>query len=146
MPAELDALGLTVAVKQMVRDFEKYANIKVEMDIGVLDKIKNPTAQICLFRIFQEALNNIVKHSQAKRAIISATLNGDAPFIRIEDDGIGFNLKEKKSIKIDSKGMGLSTMALRCRMFGAKLYIDNKKAGGGLLSIRIYNPDLMEIV
>ena len=146
MPAELDALGLSVAVKQMVRDFEKYAKIQVKMDISALGKIKNPNAQICLFRIFQEALNNISKHSQAKQVIISALRKETALFIRIEDDGIGFKMKEQRVAKANSKRMGLSTMALRCRMFGAKLSIENKRDKGGILKIYMPNLDLLNLL
>jgi signal transduction histidine kinase len=55
----------TAATRQMIREHSTYAKVQVEVDIDLLDQIKDSKVQICLFRIFQEALTNIHKHAQA---------------------------------------------------------------------------------
>lgn len=140
-PAALDALGLTIAAKQMIREFSVYSKVQVEMDIDLLDQIKDPMVQVCLFRIFQEALTNIHKHAQATRVLVAASREGKTIRIRIQDNGIGFDAQKKFDRTTGSKGMGLSALALRCRMIGAELAIDSEAGKGSRLTIFLPCPN-----
>jgi signal transduction histidine kinase len=141
-PAALDALGLTAATRQMIREHSSCAKIQVETDINLLDLIKDPMAQVCLFRIFQEALTNIHKHARATWVLIIADRKGEGIRIRIQDNGIGFDTRKQSERCDGQKAMGLSAMALRCRMIGAHLSIDSEPGKGTRLTVCLPGPDL----
>ncbi len=134
-PAALDALGLSAAAKQMFREFSTYAKVQVEADIDVLDQIKDPMTQVCLFRIFQEALTNVHKHAQATWALVMASREGETLRIRIEDNGIGFDAQKQFYHAHGVMGMGLSALSLRCRMIGAELSIDSQTGKGVRMTV-----------
>lgn len=91
--------------------------------------------QLIIFRIAQEALNNIIKHSHARN--ISMNLNYENEFLNftIEDDGDGFNISENE-LKLQ-KGTGLGNMYHRANVIGAGLKIDSVKGRGTLLQLTI---------
>jgi PAS domain S-box-containing protein len=135
-PAALETLGLAAATRQMAREFSATTGIQLEMNLDALAPIQNAVTQVCLFRIFQEALTNIHKHAEATWALIAADRDGPDIRIRIQDNGKGFNPREP-SPKAPNKrgGMGLSAMQLRCRMIGADLSIKSEAGTGTCLSI-----------
>ncbi|BBO86065.1 hypothetical protein DSCO28_66310 [Desulfosarcina ovata subsp. sediminis] len=140
-PATLEALGLTVAIRQTITEFSAYTAIPVDTDIDLLDRIRDPKHQICLFRIFQEALLNVYKHARATR--IWVTVRSDEKRLRIElrDNGTGFDVSKQSTRTGDPKGMGLSTLALRCRMIAARLSINSRPGKGTRLTITLPLPD-----
>ncbi len=135
--AELDVLGLSAAVRQALSEFSNGAGIQVEIDVVRLDGIRSPNAKVCLFRILQEALTNIIKHAQATR--VSVFADEDDPYlrIRISDNGVGFDPEIYRNGNHTRRGMGLSAMALRCRMIGATLSIDSETGKGTRLIVRM---------
>lgn len=138
-PAVLDALGLAVAVKQMIREFSTYTKIQVEAHIDLLDRIKETTAQTCLYRIFQEALTNIHKHAQATWVLMQVSRQGENIQIKIKDNGIGFDVQ--KTTGSGRKGLGLQALALRCRMIGADFSIKSEAGRGTGMTICLSCPD-----
>jgi PAS domain S-box-containing protein len=140
-PATLDVFGLTVATRQMAQEFAAAANLKIEMKIESLDQVKDSKVQICLFRIFQEALTNVHKHAHASWVMMAARREGDTIHIRIKDNGTGFDAQKQYYQENGQMGMGLSAMALRCRMIGATLSIDSKSGKGTRLAICVPCPN-----
>ena len=140
-PAALDALGLTVATRQMLKEYVATTNIKIEMEIESLDQVEDSKLQICLFRIFQEALANILKHAQASWVLMAARREGNTIHIRIEDNGTGFDVQKQFYRANCRMGMGLSAMQLRCRMIGADLSINSEEGKGTRLAIRVPCPN-----
>jgi PAS domain S-box-containing protein len=134
-PAALDALGLVVATGQMIREFSSLSGIQVEANITALQAVKDPMVQLSLFRIFQEALNNIQKHAQATWVLIAATHGGRKMRITIRDNGKGFETTAPPDQTPQAKGLGLSTMALRCRMMGGQLDIQSTLGRGTQVSV-----------
>jgi PAS domain S-box-containing protein len=142
-PAALEALGLSVATNQLSREFAATTGIQVETDIDSLELIQNPKTQVCLFRIFQEALMNIHKHAKATWACIAVVRDGNNICIRIQDNGIGFNTRELFRKTFDNcRGMGLPAMKLRCSMIGADLSISSEVDKGTCLDIYLPCPNL----
>ena len=139
-PAALETLGLRAACRQMIREYSTCAKVHVEADIDLLDQIKEPMTQTCLFRIFQEVLTNVHKHAQATWVVLAANRSGDTLRIRIEDNGIGFDAQTQFYRANGRTGMGLSAMALRCRMIGADLSVDSEAGRGCRLVIRVPCP------
>ena len=83
------------------------------------------------FRIIQEQLNNIVKHAAAKTAFIRLSSFSDATVLEIEDDGKGFDLSKVK------KGVGLTNIKNRARLFAGTVAIISKPGNGCLLKVTI---------
>ena len=139
-PAALETLGLSAAARQMIREYSTYAKVPVEAEIDLLDQIEDPMTQTCLFRIFQEALSNVHKHAQATWVVFDASRDGDAIRIRIEDNGMGFDAQNQFHRASGQMGMGLSALALRCRMIGADLSVCSEAGKGCRLVIRVPCP------
>ena len=134
-PSALEALGLVPATRQMIREFSTQDKVHVEKRIDLLDQIDDPTAQVCLYRIFQEALTNIHKHAEATWVLFTVRRDAETIHITIRDNGLGFDDRKKTDWNDDRKGMGLQAMELRCRMIGADLTIDSQPGKGTRLTI-----------
>ena len=141
-PAALETLGLTAATRQMIREYTTYATVQVEADIDLLDQIKDPMTRVCLFRIFQEALTNVHKHAQATWVVLAVSREGGTLRIRIEDNGIGFDAQKLFYRANCHMGMGMSALALRCRMIGAELSLDSEAGKGTRWVISLPHPNL----
>ncbi len=143
-PAALETLGLTAATRQMIREYSTYADVQVEADIDLLDRIEDPKTRVCLFRIFQEALTNVHKHAQATWVVLAASREGGTIRIRIEDNGIGFDAQKQFYRANNHMGMGMSAMSLRCRMIGADLSLDSEAGKGTRWVIKLPRPNSKE--
>jgi signal transduction histidine kinase len=136
-PATIEALGITIALRRLAEDFDNASGIQVCADIDSLDALPLQSG-ILLYRIFQEGLNNIVKHSEAKSANISLKKNNGILFIEIRDDGKGLEFDGQKSTKFAfSKGFGLTTMRERVRTLGGSLEIRSSEKEGTRLFFTI---------
>jgi len=139
-PAALESLGLSAATRQCIREFSHATGIDTETRLERLDGVADPMAQICLFRIFQEALTNVHKHAQATWVLFTAIQDGRELEIRIVDNGVGFDPLAQSGDAAGSRGMGLSAMALRCRMIGAEMTMDSEPGKGTRLTLRLPCP------
>lgn len=115
-PYHLKTAGLTKTLSFMIKRVENSTNIEFSTEIDNIDKLLNTESEINLYRIIQEALNNIVKHSQATRSEISLKLKGTLITLEISDNGKGFNQAAKN---YQSQGIGLNGINERARMLGA---------------------------
>ena len=89
-PAMLDDLGIVPTLGWLVRQFElSGSGLHIWADLAVAEQAVPPHLKITIFRICQEALNNIIRHARASRAVLSLTLDGDALRLGIDDDGCG---------------------------------------------------------
>jgi two-component system, NarL family, sensor kinase len=86
---------------------------------------------IFLFRMFQEILNNILKHARATQVKVSLTYATDDTFVmKVEDNGTGFNVVEKRQAVSSSQGVGLKSIFNRAMLIGAELRIDSAPGKG----------------
>ena len=130
-PALLDDLGILATISWFCREFQKaHPGIRVETKIDVQeDDISKPVKTV-IYRLLQEALNNISKHSNT--ALVNLTLqksNGGIEFI-IQDHGQGFELEAVLSLKSYEKGLGLSGMKQRTHLSGGSFSIESTKGIG----------------
>ena len=128
IPPELSRLGLKKSLNKMLKDVEFSAGIVVSIDINDLDAIElEQPAEIRIYRIIQESINNLVKHSQAQGASIE--ICKEEHFIRasIKDNGIGFNPvnREKTTHSLEMK-----TLFERTKIIHSKLFIESKPGQG----------------
>jgi len=104
-PPELDILGLASALSNYFSNIEKETGLKIEFQSNMNEKKIRDDVPIIFFRIIQETVNNILKHSQAKRVSVSLRAYRKKIGLTIKDDGKGFDPKKNK--KDDESGMGL---------------------------------------
>ncbi|WP_330115557.1 cache domain-containing protein [Pseudomonas sp. JS3066] len=90
-PSLLDTLGLSPAIDQLIHEFEQRTGIRTQYERGLDDASLGMDVRVTLFRIIQEALGNIERHSRASAAIISLAASQGAIVLRVEDNGVGFD-------------------------------------------------------
>ncbi len=129
-PSLLDDLGLAAAIERVAAELEEYSHLQVSVDVRELAGRRLPERiETALFRIFQEAVSNIVRHSGASRAGVELVREGQSVTLRISDNGCG--------IKEESPGhttgivghLGLIGMQERTYLLGGTFAIDSNVAG-----------------
>jgi PAS domain S-box-containing protein len=127
-PPGLDDLGLFAAIKDHAQRVAQRSGFALTMNGGEPRPRLNATAGIAIFRIAQEALNNIVKHTQATIVTITLQNEGDRVTLSVIDNGPGFDpLIQRPSLR---GGMGMTTMRERAQAIGATLHIDSRPGQG----------------
>ncbi|MDP6909696.1 MAG: ATP-binding protein, partial [Flavobacteriales bacterium] len=79
----------------------------------------------------QELVNNIQKHASSTNVFVSLIDHGDALNLTIEDDGVGFNVKE------ETKGIGLKNVRSRVKMLGGEIHVESSENAGSLINIEV---------
>gem|GEM_PF-3429998 len=123
-PQYLDQLGLSVAIESIVEKITELSAIEITQDIDdVINRLIPTNDQINFFRIIQESLSNLVKHSGADEVFLRIKKESDMIILEIRDNGIGFIGIENKA------GTGLTGMKERAKMLGADLEISSNEKG-----------------
>jgi len=131
MPDVLESFGLKEALKQTCSSLHKRAGIKVKFEHVDLQSKYDSTMELNIFRITQELLNNIQKHSASANVFVSLMDHGDSISLTVEDDGIGFDPNK------DSSGIGLRNVASRVKTLGGQMDVESSKESGTLINIEI---------
>jgi two-component system, NarL family, sensor kinase len=93
---------------------------------------------VFIFRMYQEMMHNIIKHSQATHVMVSLVYSGNDTFaMTIQDDGVGFDVQQKKDSGSGSSGLGLKSMRNRAKMIGADLSIQSEPGKGTIISVSV---------
>jgi signal transduction histidine kinase len=141
-PAVLEHNGLTAALRGLIDNFGRTQGIAVlvDLDIADLDRLFGREAQTFIYRIVQEALTNIGKHSGARNASIMITRrDGNVAFL-IADDGRGFDVKQEAAKSRAERGLGLSTMDERVRMLSGCCELRSVRGGGTSITFTLPIP------
>lgn len=118
-PSILDDLGIVATLSWFCREFEKvYSGIRIERQIDLHEEEVPDSLKTVVYRIVQEALNNISKHSGAKNVKIQLSKENSRLELRIEDDGQGFDPSRICSEKDGMPGFGLTSMKERTELSG----------------------------
>ncbi len=128
-PATLDSLGLVPTIEKYIEQFKEENRIEVNFKTSLTERLPTIT-ETSLFRLIQEALNNVKKHAQATQVSIGLEKHDQALRISIEDDGKGFDLEEIKARQLKDKGFGLIGMKERVESLGGDLKIVTHPGGG----------------
>ena len=128
-PYQLDDLGLTKAIEFIIGKVAGSSDIRFSSVLEPIDGLFSSDAEINIYRIVQESLNNIVKHSGASQATIVIDRHPHNIDITIQDNGRGFN-SESIAGSQGRGGFGLKGISERARMLGAK-YVIHSAAGEG---------------
>ncbi|MBI3577916.1 MAG: sensor histidine kinase [Ignavibacteriales bacterium] len=137
MPSVLVDFGLTPALQLLCEQFSKRDNLRIVFHSNGVDKRLDPTMEIGLYRIAQEALNNVAKHADAQEANVQ--LIGDSQTIRltIDDNGKGFYVTRLDVGKGGRHGMGLVSMRERAASFNGVFTLDSKLGRGTEIIVEI---------
>jgi PAS domain S-box-containing protein len=136
-PSILEDLGLVPALRRLIENFSKAHEIEVASDLAGLDAPLSKNAQFMLYRILQEALTNIGKHSRAKNASVVIRQENGRLRVSVDDDGRGFDAGAMDAKRAAEKGMGLATMKERARMLGGTLDISGRAGLGTRITLVI---------
>jgi signal transduction histidine kinase/ligand-binding sensor domain-containing protein len=133
-PIQLDRLGLTKAVRTMASRAFAGTNIEVTIQLDSLDYAFEKDVEIHFYRIVQECVNNILKHSDATRINVIATRNDKAIHLTISDNGKGF--LESASQTGGTAGLGLTGIRERARLLNGVPAIRSMPGGGTTVTIQ----------
>ena len=140
-PYLLENLGLTRAIKSLVGKIEEFHLLTINSRIDDVDNLFSAEAEMSVYRIVQESLNNVAKHSDADEAWLTIEKTGGIITIKIGDDGCGFDKNAAPKTDVAKGGFGLLGIAERVRMLGGSLDIQTGKGKGTKLTIKIIAKD-----
>jgi signal transduction histidine kinase len=133
-PAILDEMGLGEAVRALVARMARHGNIRIDLDlVGALEVLPADSAIAC-YRLVQEALNNVVRHSGAEKARVKIERAGDRLDVEIADDGAGIDYDPQA--KLDGH-YGLMGLEERIRAIGGTFGFGRGERGGTRLTARL---------
>ena len=127
-PLALDQLGLAGAVEQQVARFSQESGIPTSFSRSG-EAALNTFAEVTVFRVVQEGLTNVQKHSNASRTEVSLEAEGSGLRATIRDDGRGFDPRQEAP-RSSSQGMGLLSMRERAELLGGSLSVESLPNGG----------------
>lgn len=134
-PSILDDLGLLPALDWLASDMTDNFKINVKVDITGDERRLPPETELLLFRIVQESLSNVRKHSEAKNAKVSLKFDPHAMLVTIRDDGKGFYPPERLDDLTGMAKLGLAGMAERARLLGGSLRIISEPGDGTVVIV-----------
>jgi PAS domain S-box-containing protein len=131
-PAKLESLGLAAAMTGYCRDISSQHDLQVSFAHGQLPADVAPDVALCLYRILQEALHNVIRHSGRREASVDLRVYGGALEMRIADPGRGFTPAAH-----DRTGLGLVSMRERVNFIGGALVIHSAPGAGTRIGVRV---------
>ncbi len=122
-PSMLDDLGLVAAIEWQAREVSRRTDVEVEVDAPELSGELREDVKVCLYRLVQEALNNVTRHSGARHAWVTLRQDQSKIGLTVRDDGKGFDPDR-------SRGLGLVGMRERLRLLHGLLRIESSPGAG----------------
>lgn len=135
MPKAIQDFGLVPVVEGMIEELNRNDEISIQFNTNMYGKRVKLSVANNLFKIIQEALNNILKHAEANTVTIQYMLLDDRLQLSIEDNGVGFDPKEFKNK--DLSGFGMASMRSRAKALGAEFYLDSYPNHGTTIMIEL---------
>jgi PAS domain S-box-containing protein len=135
-PAKLDQLGLQIAAQSWCRDVTQQSGVTVEFAAAHVPVDIPRDVALCLYRILQEALRNVVRHSEATAARVELTGTGDTLHLVVSDGGRGFDIAAPRS----ASGLGLLSMRERAYLLDGSIAVQSRPGGGTRVVVTIPLP------
>jgi len=137
-PSVLDDLGLAAATEKFLREWSEHFGVSGEFaKVGLDGDRLLPECEINLYRIAQEALNNISKHARATHVSVLLERRDNIINLIIEDNGKGFVTSREAVFTGDDRGIGLLSMKERAELIGGTFEIESTAGGGTTVFVRI---------
>ncbi len=132
MPRSLTERGLKFAINDLASDFGS-GNLHIDLQLLGIDERLKSFVEFNVFCIIQEALNNIIKHSNASNVLIECNRVEDLLFVNIEDNGVGFDVKHIS----EKRGIGMDNITNRVKLINGTLAINSMVGKGTIIEIQI---------
>ena len=136
-PSHLDDLGLPAALRWYAGVVQERTGLKIMIDIEGDELLISSTLKIAIFRIVQEALNNITKHAQAKDVYIKLEYQPQNVLVSVRDDGIGFDLDTVRMSRSRRQSLGLAGMQERAALVKGEVSIQSRPGQGTLVEAKL---------
>jgi PAS domain S-box-containing protein len=137
-PPGLDQLGLVRTLYLYCEEFSKASPVEIDFAAAGVDELSlEYETEINIYRLIQEALNNIKRHAGADRATIRLVASSPNIVIRIKDNGRGFDVNRRRKQALKEKRMGLQSMVERVRLLEGKIDIQSRPGKGSYIRIEI---------
>lgn len=133
MPGALRLEGLPSAIEEIADNLRSAHKLNVDLEISNMENRFDENREVFVYRVIQEAANNIIKHANAKSVLIQLSQFDNELNLIIEDDGKGFKLSEKNKFT----GIGLKSMQSRVEHLDGTFDIDSKEGTGTTITINI---------
>jgi PAS domain S-box-containing protein len=134
--SELDFLGLSAAAERLCRDFASQYGIDMDYQIRNVPSRLDSGKSLCFYRVLQEALQNVAKHSHATRVVVELSGKDNQLNLKVNDNGAGFEIDK---IRFES-GLGLVSIRERLHLVGGRYSIASKTGQGTTLTASVAIP------
>ena len=134
-PHTLDRLGLKKGIESIINKFSQTSPVRFSSVLDEIDKCFTTKEEINIFRIVQECLNNVIKHSKATECFVQIQCIDKICQIVVKDNGIGFDMQKYILNPTEYQGMGLAGIQERVMLLNGKLVIKSEK--GTVVNITI---------
>ncbi|MBK8552130.1 MAG: hypothetical protein IPL53_14135 [Ignavibacteria bacterium] len=134
-PHQLERLGFSEAIESIINDVSRASHIEFSVKVDNVDDVISKEGEINLYRVIQEAINNIIKHSKATEAELKVVRLENQIIISISDNGIG--LDSRKSSDEGKYGFGLSGIAERVKILKGEFKVESEENSGTVLRISV---------
>jgi two-component system NarL family sensor kinase len=134
-------IGLADSIQFELESLRRSGLVEIEFSISGPEQSLDEQKSIFLFRIFQENMNNILKHARAKKVDVSLQYSDHEFVMQIADDGIGFDVQAKKNSALSTAGVGLKSIFNRAKLIGAVLDMQSEPGKGTTVTIRLPLPE-----
>jgi signal transduction histidine kinase len=131
--SKLDYLGLVAAAKSVCKELSDEQHVEIVFRSEDVPRDLSKEVSLCLFRVLQEALQNAVKYSRARRFGVSVTATLTEIRLTVHDSGIGFDPEKV----VTDNGLGLTSMKERLRLVGGRLSVESKLEQGTTIDARV---------
>jgi signal transduction histidine kinase len=134
-PIEIETLGLQAALTNYVRDWSQHFGLRVQlhMNPSTFERSLTPELETTIYRLAQEALNNIAKHARADHVDVVLERSSDDLSLIVEDNGVGF---DPSVVETNHRGLGLIGMRERAALVGAQFQIESTPGRGTTVIVR----------
>jgi signal transduction histidine kinase/ligand-binding sensor domain-containing protein len=136
-PSHLDQLGLRTSLEAMLDKLAESCPIRFSRELDELDGLFAPADEITLYRIVQESLNNVIKHSRATEARVAVRRRERDLTLTVQDNGRGFAPGAPPPATTQGGGFGLSGLAERVRMLGGTHTVDSAPERGTTVTVTL---------
>jgi PAS domain S-box-containing protein len=131
-PSTLEYLGLETGIRSWCKEFSERQKLNIDFQSHEVPELPQEIS-LCLFRVLQEALNNVSKHSGVRRVEVQLAAHSGEIHLIVSDSGKGFDVKAPGR----RKGLGLTSMRERVRLVSGTIVIDSKPQAGTTIQVRV---------
>ena len=133
-PSTLDDMGILATISWFCREYQAiYSGISIEKQIQIEENEVPDLLKTVIYRVLQESMNNVIKHSNANLVRFSLKKIDGMIELVIEDNGLGFDLKKALSLDSGRRGLGLASMKERIELSGGSFAIDSAQGRGTIV-------------